>query len=77
MTHAELGRTGLRELDYFEQLGALEAHGAISLELIGNILGQRLVDRWGMWSPSIEAIGGPEVYPMFSRLAAKVDRLAG
>ena len=62
-----------RELDYFEQLGALEAVGALDFDLINVLLGPRLVDRWRMWKPSIDAIGGDEVYPMFAALAAKVE----
>src|SRR3954470_10371435 len=34
----------LRELDYFEQLGALEEHGGFDFELIRALLGRRLVD---------------------------------
>ena len=62
-----------RELDYFEQLGALESVGALDFDLINVLLGARLVDRWRMWKPSIDAIGGDEVYPMFAALAAKVE----
>ena len=61
-----------RELDYFEQLGALEKHGGFDFELIRTLLGQRLTDRWEMWQPSIDAIGGSAAYPMFERLAAKM-----
>jgi hypothetical protein len=34
--------------------------------------GRRLIDRWEMWQPSIEAIGGTATYPMFDRLVAKM-----
>ncbi len=61
-----------RELDYFEQLGALESHGGFDFELIRVMLGHRLVDRWEMWLPSIDAIGGPSVYPMFHGLVEKM-----
>src|ERR1700761_1101678 len=61
-----------RELDYFEQLGALERHGGLDFELIRSLLGRRLIDRWEMWQPAIEAIGGPAAYPMFGRLASKM-----
>jgi hypothetical protein len=61
-----------RELDFFEQLGALEKHGGFDFELIRTLLGHRLIDRWEMWRPSIDAIGGPGTYPMFERLAAKM-----
>ena len=65
-----------RELDYFEQLGALEKHGGFDFQLVRSLLGQRLIDRWEMWLPTIEAIGGRSAYPMFDQLVAKV-RAAG
>ncbi len=65
-----------RELDYFEQLGALENHGGFDLELIKTLLGRRLIDRWEMWQPSIEAIGGSAAYPMFGRLVTKMRAAA-
>ena len=61
-----------RELDYFEQLSALEAHGGFDFELIRTLLGRRLIERWEMWQPSIEALGGDEAYPMFGRLVNKM-----
>jgi hypothetical protein len=61
-----------RELDYFEQLGALEEQGGVGFALIRTMLGQRLVDRWELWAPSIEALGGVDVYPMFNRLVQKM-----
>jgi hypothetical protein len=61
-----------RELDFFEQLGALEKHGGVNFELIKSLLGPRLIDRWEMWQPTIEAIGGKHVYPMFDGLVAKM-----
>jgi len=61
-----------RELDFFEQLGALEKHGGFDFELIRSLLGQRLIDRWEMWQPTMEAMGGADVYPMFTRLVAKL-----
>jgi hypothetical protein len=61
-----------RELDYFEQLGALERHGGFDFELIKTLLGPRLIDRWEMWQPAIDAIGGPAAYPMFDRLVSKM-----
>jgi hypothetical protein len=61
-----------RELDYFEQLGALEKHGGFDFELIKTLLGRRLIDRWEMWQPTIEAIGGTDAYPMFDRLVTKM-----
>lgn len=61
-----------RELDYFEQLGALEEHGGFDFEIIKTVLGHRLIDRWELWQPSIEAIGGTAVYPMFEQLVTKM-----
>ena len=61
-----------RELDYFEQLGALEQHGGFDFDLIKALLGRRLVDRWEMWQPSIDAIGGRTVYPLFGGLVTKM-----
>ncbi len=60
-----------RELDFFEQLGALEEHGGFDLELIRTLLGRRLIDRWEMWRPSIDVIGR-DAYPMFEHLAVKM-----
>ena len=61
-----------RELDYFEQLGALEKHGGFDFELIKTLLGRRLIDRWEMREPAIEAIGGRDAYPMSGRLVTKM-----
>jgi hypothetical protein len=61
-----------RELDYFEQLGAMEEHGGFDFALIESLLGQKLVDRFDLWEPSIEAIGGRAVYPNFTQLAEKM-----
>ena len=64
-----------RELDYFEQLGALEKHGGFDFELIRTLLGARLIDRWEMWQPSIEALGGKaacSAFPMFERLVTRM-----
>jgi hypothetical protein len=65
-----------RELDYFEQLGAIEQHGGFDFGLIRSLLGQKLVDRFDLWQPSIEAIGGREVYPNFTQLAEKMRAAA-
>jgi len=62
-----------RELDYFEQLGALEELGAVHIDLIQLLLGRQLVDRWDMWKPAIDAMGA-DAYPMFERLVAKMRR---
>jgi hypothetical protein len=66
-----------RELDYFEQLGALEDHGGVDFGLIHRMLGRRFVDRFNLWAPSIAAIGGAEVYPMFTQLAEKMRAATG
>jgi hypothetical protein len=60
-----------RELDYFEPLGALERHGGLDFELIRTLLGPRLIDRWELWQPSIDALGGRAAYPMFERLGPR------
>ena len=51
-----------RELDYFEQLAALESQGAFDFELIKLMLGRTLIDRWDMWKPAIHAAHGPGTY---------------
>ena len=61
-----------RELDYFEQLGTLEKYGGFDFDLIRSLLGRRLIDRWELWLPSIEELGGVAVYPMFERLVGKL-----
>jgi hypothetical protein len=61
-----------RELDFFEQLAALEAHGGIDFELIRTLFGHQLIDRWELWQPSIDAIGGGSAYPTFGRLVTKM-----
>ena len=63
-----------RELDYFEQLGAMEQHGGFDFELVRLLLGHRLIDRWELWRPSIDALGGAQVYPLFGQLARKMER---
>lgn len=60
-----------RELDFFEQLGALEEHGGFDFELIRTLLGRRLIDRWEMWRPAIDVIGR-DSYPGFERLVTKM-----
>jgi hypothetical protein len=42
--------------------------------LIRTLLGRRLVDRWRLWEPSVAALGVPNAYPLFERLAHKVER---
>jgi hypothetical protein len=61
-----------RELDYFEQLAALERVGAFDLRLIELLLGRTLVQRWEMWKPALERAYGPGVYPLFQGLAEKL-----
>jgi hypothetical protein len=61
-----------RELDYFEQLGALEEYGGFDFELIRSLLGKRLINRWELWQPTIEELGGANTYPMFGQLVAKL-----
>lgn len=61
-----------RELDFFEQLAALEQRGAIDFELIKLLLGATLIARWEIWEPALRAAYGTGVYPMFERLVAKL-----
>jgi hypothetical protein len=65
-----------RELDFFEQLAALESRGAFDLELIRMLLGRTLVERWDLWGPALEAAHGGGVYTMFQGLAEKLRREA-
>ena len=60
-----------RELDFFEQLAALEQIGAFDFELIRLLLGRRLVERWEMAEPSIDAMGA-DIYPLFGALAGRM-----
>ena len=66
-----------RELDYFEQLAALEHVGAFDFELIELLLGRTLIDRWEMWKPSIDAMSGTSGYPMFGSLVGKMKIALG
>ena len=63
-----------RELDFFEQLAALERIGAFDLELIKLLLGRTLIERWELWRPAIHQAYGPGVYPLFESLAGKLRR---
>jgi hypothetical protein len=63
-----------RELDFFEQLGALERRGVVDLELIRLLLGRTLIERWELWQPAIRQAHGADVYPLFGALAAKIRR---
>ncbi len=64
-----------RELDYFEQLAALERQGGFDLELIKLLLGRTLIERWEMWRPAIHQAHGPGVYPLFEGLVEKLRRV--
>ena len=61
-----------RELDYFEQMAALERLGAFNFEVIELLLGRTLIDRWEMWKPALEHAHGPGVYPLFEQLVEKL-----
>jgi hypothetical protein len=62
-----------RELDYFEQLGALEERGGFDFEFVRLLLGARLVERWELWKPSVDAMSGAaSPYPLFERLVTKM-----
>jgi hypothetical protein len=63
-----------RELDYFEQLGALEHEQALDFGLIRLLLGRSLIDRWNMWQPALDEIHGPGTYPMFRYLVSKMTQ---
>jgi hypothetical protein len=60
-----------RELDYFEQLGALAHIEAFDFELIQLLLGSRLIARHEMWKPTLDAMGR-DVYPMFEELVGRM-----
>ena len=66
-----------RELDYFEQLAALQRVGAFDLELIKLLLGRTLIARWELWKPAVEAVHGAGVYPNFEALVATLRRELG
>jgi hypothetical protein len=63
-----------RELDFFEQLAALESQGAFDLELIKALLGYTLIERWETWKPALHQAHGPGVYPLFEGLVGKLRR---
>ena len=46
--------------------------GAFDFELIKLLLGRTLIDRWEMWKPSMDAMGGAGGYPMFGVLVDKM-----
>ena len=61
----------LRELDFYEQLGALDHVGAFDFELVDALIGGSLVERWELWRPTVDAMG-PDAYPMFRSLVEKL-----
>jgi hypothetical protein len=61
-----------RELDFFEQLAALERQGAFDLELVKVLLGRTLIERWERWTPALHQAHGPGVYPLFEGLVGKL-----
>ena len=63
----------MRELDFYEQLGALDHVGAFDFELIDALIGNSLVARWELWRPTVDAMGD-DAYPMFRALADKMRR---
>ncbi len=76
-SNAEEAYVLYRELDYFEQLAALEHVGAFDFEIIRLLVGRTLIDRWEMWKPSIDAMRGTGGYPMFESLVAKMKAASG
>jgi hypothetical protein len=60
-----------RELDYFEQLAALEHQGAFDFEFIRLLLGSTLIEQWELWKPTIDSMGG-STYPLFENLVNKM-----
>jgi hypothetical protein len=63
-----------RELDYFEQLAALERSGGVDFELIKSLVGRALIERWEMWNPALRAVHGEDVYPLYGDLVARMRR---
>jgi hypothetical protein len=61
-----------RELDFFEQLAALESQGAFDLEFVKVLLGRTLIERWETWRPALYQAYGPGVYPLFEGLVGKL-----
>jgi len=66
-----------RELDYFEQLAALESIGAFDIALVELLLGRTLIERWELWRPALHGAYGPGVYPLFEGLVEKLRRRLG
>jgi hypothetical protein len=65
------------ELDYFEQLAALERFGAFDLTLIELLVGRTLVERWDKWAPALRAVHSDDVYPLFRDLAERMRERRG
>jgi hypothetical protein len=63
-----------RELDFFEQLAALESIGAFNSELIKVLLGPTLIGRWELWRGALQEAHGEGVYPLFQDLARRLSR---
>jgi hypothetical protein len=63
----------LRELDFYEQLGALDHVGAFDHELIQLLIGQSAIERWELWQPTIASMGD-DAYPMFRELVERLHR---
>jgi hypothetical protein len=61
-----------RELDFFEQLAALERSGAFDVRLIELMVGPMLVQRWDTWQPALVAVHGEGIYPLFQSLAERL-----
>jgi hypothetical protein len=64
-----------RELDYFEQLAALERSGGIEFELIQALVGRVLIERWEIWGPALRTVHGEDVYPLYRDLVARMRRV--
>jgi hypothetical protein len=61
-----------RELDYFEQMAALERIGALDISIIDLMVGRLLVERWDLWEPALRATHGVDAYPLFRELAEQM-----
>jgi len=64
-----------RELDYFEQLAALERTGAFDVRMIELLIGRTLPARWDLWEPALRATHGVDTYPLFRDLARRMRTL--
>jgi hypothetical protein len=57
-------------------LGLLSAIGAVVFAARqareARVGRQAAIDRWELWQPTIDAIGGEQAYPMFARLVTKM-----